>query len=596
MVVSRLTDPNRAVPKIMAARIGELLVETGGATQAAIDDALAGERAAGGRLGSHLVALGLARDADVAAALSRQFSVPFIELGRFDITPDAVALLPAATARKYETVPLGRAGAALAIAMSDPANVFAVDDIEFMTGCRVEPVVATQAAIRAAVERYYGEGPSRAGAPDLGESRLALAAKALEEVPGLGRGLEVVEEAEEVDVTALETQSGKAPVVRLVNAVLASAIQKGASDVHFEPYEKRYRIRFRIDGVLYEVMEPPPKYRDTITSRLKVMAKLDIAERRLPQDGRIKLRLNADGAARDIDFRVSCLPTLQGEKIVLRLLDRGKLMLDMTRLGLEAESLQRLEEAIHRPWGLVLVTGPTGSGKTSTLYSAISRLNTPAANIMTAEDPVEFNLAGVNQVQTRDSTGLTFAVALRSFLRQDPNVILVGEIRDLETAEIAIKAALTGHLVLSTLHTNDAAGTIHRLVNMGIEPFLVAGAVSLVCAQRLVRRICTGCAEDEPTPPTVLEAIGFGADEAARVVPRRGAGCERCNGRGYRGRIGLYEVMTVTERFGDMVREGASTAELRRRAVEGGMVTLRASGLRKIAAGLTSIEEVLKET
>ncbi len=579
----------------MAARIGELLVENGGATQAVIDEALEGQRSAGGRLGSHLVGLGLARDADVAAMLSRQFSVPFIELGRFDVEPAAIALLPAATARKYETVPLGRTGAALAVAMSDPANVFAVDDIEFMTGCRVEPVVATQAAVRAAVERYYGEGPSRSGA-DLGESRLALAAKALEEVPGLGRGLEVIEEAEEVDVTALETQSDKGPVVRLVNAVLASAIQKGASDVHFEPYEKRYRIRFRIDGVLYEVMEPPPKYRDTITSRLKVMAKLDIAERRLPQDGRIKLRLNADGAARDIDFRVSCLPTLQGEKIVLRLLDRGKLMLDMTRLGLEAESLKRLEEAIRRPWGLVLVTGPTGSGKTSTLYSAISRLNTPAANIMTAEDPVEFNLAGVNQVQTRDSTGLTFAVALRSFLRQDPNVILVGEIRDLETAEIAIKAALTGHLVLSTLHTNDAAGTIHRLVNMGIEPFLVAGAVSLVCAQRLVRRICTGCAEDEPTPPPVLEATGFGADEAARVVPRRGAGCERCNGRGYRGRIGLYEVMAVTERFGDMVRGGASTAELRRHAVEGGMVTLRASGLRKIAAGLTSIEEVLKET
>ena len=579
----------------MAARIGELLVENGGATQAVIDEALEGQRSAGGRLGSHLVGLGLARDADVAAVLSRQFSVPFIELGRFDVEPAAIALLPAATARKYETVPLGRTGAALAVAMSDPANVFAVDDIEFMTGCRVEPVVATQAAIRAAVERYYGEGPSRSGA-DLGESRLALAAKALEEVPGLGRGLEVIEEAEEVDVTALETQSDKGPVVRLVNAVLASAIQKGASDVHFEPYEKRYRIRFRIDGVLYEVMEPPPKYRDTITSRLKVMAKLDIAERRLPQDGRIKLRLNADGAARDIDFRVSCLPTLQGEKIVLRLLDRGKLMLDMTRLGLEAESLKRLEEAIRRPWGLVLVTGPTGSGKTSTLYSAISRLNTPAANIMTAEDPVEFNLAGVNQVQTRDSTGLTFAVALRSFLRQDPNVILVGEIRDLETAEIAIKAALTGHLVLSTLHTNDAAGTIHRLVNMGIEPFLVAGAVSLVCAQRLVRRICTGCAEEEPTPPPVLEATGFGADEAARVVPRRGAGCERCNGRGYRGRIGLYEVMAVTERFGDMVRGGASTAELRRHAVEGGMVTLRASGLRKIAAGLTSIEEVLKET
>ena len=595
MIVSRLADPMARFRRLMAARIGELLVETGGATQAGVDEALAGQKAAGGRLGSRLVELGLARDADVAAALSRQFDVPFIELGRFDVDPAVIALLPAATARKYETVPLSRTGPALVVAMSDPANVFAVDDIEFMIGCRLEPVVATQAAVAAALERHYGEGPDR-GAPDLGESRLALAAKALEEVPGIAGGLEVVEETEEVDVTAAETQSGETPVVRLVNAVLASAIQKGASDVHFEPYEKQYRIRFRIDGVLYEVMEPPPKYRDTITSRLKVMAKLDIAERRLPQDGRIKLRLSADGAAREIDFRVSCLPTLHGEKIVLRLLDRGKLMLDMTRLGLEPESLKRLEEAIRRPWGLVLVTGPTGSGKTSTLYSAISRLNTPAANIMTAEDPVEFNLAGVNQVQTRESTGLSFAVALRSFLRQDPNVILVGEIRDLETAEIAIKAALTGHLVLSTLHTNDAAGTIHRLVNMGIEPFLVAGAVSLVCAQRLVRRICTGCAEDEPTAPPVLEAIGFGADEAARVAPRRGAGCERCSGRGYRGRIGLYEVMTVTERFGEMVRAGASTAELRSRAVEGGMVTLRASGLRKIAAGLTSIEEVLKET
>ena len=580
----------------MAARIGELLLANGDATRAGIDEALARQKSAGGRLGSHLVGLGLARDADVAASLSRQFGVPFIDLARFDVDPGVIGLLPAATARKYETVPLSRAGASLAVAMSDPANVFALDDIEFVTGCRVEPVVATQASIAAAVERYYGEQPNRTGAPDLGEGRLALAAKALEEIPGIGNGLEVVEEMEEVDVTALETQSGETPVVRLVNAVLASAIQKGASDVHFEPYEKQYRIRFRIDGVLEEIMEPPLKYRDTITSRLKVMAKLDIAERRLPQDGRIKLRLNADGAAREIDFRVSCLPTLHGEKVVLRLLDRSKLMLDMTRLGLEAESLKRLEEAILRPWGLVLVTGPTGSGKTSTLYSAISRLNTPAVNITTAEDPVEFNLAGVNQVQMRENTGLTFALALRSFLRQDPNVILVGEIRDLETAEIAIKAALTGHLVLSTLHTNDAAATIHRLVNMGIEPFLVAGAVSLVCAQRLVRRNCNGCAEDEPAPPPVLEAIGFGADEAARVVPRRGAGCERCNGRGYRGRIGLYEVMSVTERFGEMVREGASTAQLGRRAIEDGMVTLRASGLRKIAAGLTSIEEVLKET
>ena len=580
----------------MAARIGELLLEDGCVTQARIDEALERQRAAGGRLGSRLVRLGYARHDQIASVLSRQYGVPFIDLVRFDIEPEVVGLLPAAMARKYNTVPVSRNGPALTIAITDPTNVFAVDDIEFMTGCRVEPVVATQAAVAEAVERYYGERPGSSGAPDLGESQLALAARALEEIPGVGDGLEVVEEMEEVDVTALESQSGETPVVRLVNVVLASAIQKGASDVHFEPYERQYRIRFRIDGSLFEIMEPPLKYRDAITSRLKVMAKLDIAEKRLPQDGRIKLRLNADGGAKEIDFRVSCLPTLHGEKIVLRLLDRTRLMLDMTRLGLEAESLSRLEEAIRRPWGLVLVTGPTGSGKTSTLYSAISRLNTPATNIMTAEDPVEFNFAGVNQVQTRESTGLTFAVALRSFLRQDPNVILVGEIRDFETAEIAIKAALTGHLVLSTLHTNDAPGAVHRLVNMSIEPFLVAGAVSLVCAQRLVRRICAGCAEAAPAPMPVLEAIGFGAGEASTVVPRRGSGCERCGGRGYRGRVGLYEVMTVTDRFREMIRRGASTVDLRREAVEGGMLTLRASGLRKIAAGLTSIEEVLKET
>ena len=564
-------------------------------TPVQVDEALERQRSVGRKLGSHLVEMGFARDAEVASWLSRQHGVPFIDLGRFDIDPGVIGLLPAATARKYGTLPLARTGATLTLATADPANVFAVDDIEFMTGSRVDTVVATQTAVAGAIERYYGGRLDR-GAPEVAESQLALAAKALEEVPGIAGGVEVIEEMEEVDVTALETQSGETPVVRLVNVVLASAIQRGASDVHFEPYEKQYRIRFRIDGALYGIMEPPLKYRDTITSRLKVMAKLDIAERRLPQDGRIKLRLNADGGAKEVDFRVSCLPTLHGEKIVLRLLDRSKLMLDMTRLGLEVESLKRLEEAIRRPWGLVLVTGPTGSGKTSTLYSAISQLNTPAVNIVTAEDPVEFNLAGVNQVQVRESTGLTFAAALRSFLRQDPNVILVGEIRDLETAEIAIKAALTGHLVLSTLHTNDAAGTIHRLVNMGIEPYLVAGAVSLVCAQRLVRRVCRRCAEDEPTPPPVLQSIGFGADEAARVVPRRGAGCEHCNDRGYRGRIGLYEVMAATDGFRERVRRGASAADLRRDAVEGGMVTLRASGLRKVAAGLTSIEEVLKET
>lgn len=338
------------------------------------------------------------------------------------------------------------------------------------------------------------------------------------------------------------------------------------------------------------------KYRDAITSRLKIMAKLDIAEKRLPQDGRIKLRLSADGGTKEIDFRVSCLPTLYGEKIVMRLLDQSKLMLDMTKLGFEQESLSRFEEAIGRPWGLVLVTGPTGSGKTNTLYSAIAQINTPATNIMTAEDPVEFNMSGVNQVQMRENIGLNFAAALRSFLRQDPNVILVGEIRDFETAEIAVKASLTGHMVLSTLHTNDAPSTINRLMNMGIEPFLVASAVNLICAQRLVRRICSNCSEEQPTPARALAEVGFGPDEAARIVPRRGAGCERCNDTGYKGRIGLYEVMAITNDLREMVLLGASTLELRRKAIEGGMLSLRSSGLRKIAAGSTSVEEVVKET
>ena len=392
------------------------------------------------------------------------------------------------------------------------------------------------------------------------------------------------------------THGGDAPVIRLVNLVLLSAIQKGASDVHFEPYEKEFRVRFRIDGILHGVMSPPMKFKDAIASRLKIMARLDIAERRLPQDGRIKLRFIEHGLSKEIDFRVSCLPTLFGEKIVLRLLDRATLMLEMATLGFEPAALARFESAIARPWGMVLVTGPTGSGKTNTLYSAISRINTGAVNIMTAEDPVEFNLPGVNQLQVRETIGLTFAVALRSFLRQDPNVILVGEIRDVETAEISVKAALTGHLVLSTLHTNDAPGTVNRLMNMGIEPFLVASSVNLVCAQRLVRRICTDCAVDHPLSRHALLDAGFEADAAALAVPKKGTGCERCNHTGYRGRIGLYEVMEITDSLREMVLAGASASNLRRRAIEEGMVTLRRSGLQKVSDGLTTIEEVARET
>ena len=580
----------------MAVRIGELLLKEQRITAAQLNEALEHQKSNGGKLGYNLVKLGFAKDEEIASLLSKQYGVPSINLSQFDIDAGVIKLVPAATAKKYEIVPVSRAGATLTIAMSDPTNVFAVDDLKFMTGYHVEPVVASQTAIVTAIDRYYGNG-NGAKAQDLNESQLALATKALEEMPHLDDDdVEVLEEMEEVDVLALEKQGGEAPVVRLVNVVLASAIEKGASDIHIEPYEKEYRIRFRIDGTLYNVMTPPLKFRDAITSRLKIMAKLDIAEKRLPQDGRIKLRLSAGGGVKDIDFRVSCLPTLFGEKIVMRLLDQDKLMLDMTKLGFEPESLSEFEEAIGRPWGLVLVTGPTGSGKTNTLYSAIANINVPSTNIMTAEDPVEFNITGVNQVQMRESIGLNFAAALRSFLRQDPDVILVGEIRDFETAEIAVKAALTGHLVLSTLHTNDAPSTVNRLMNMGIEPFLVASAVNLICAQRLVRRVCTSCGEEQPTPAPALEQFGFSAKDAGTVVPRKGVGCEKCNDTGYKGRVGLYEVMPITDELREMILLGASTLELRRTAIEHGMITLRASGLCKIAAGLTSVEEVLKET
>ena len=594
----------------MAIRIGELLLKEERISPAQLEEALELQKANGGKLGYNIVQLGFATDDDIASLLSRQYGVPSINLSEFEIDAGVIKLVPAATAQQYGIVPVSCVGATLTIAMSDPTNVFAVDDIRFMTGYHVEPVVAAQTAIVAAIDRYYGNSNGNGdgdgdgqievdgeGNTSANEDHLELASRALEEMPQLGDDdVEVVEDEADVDVVSLEKQGGEAPVVRLVNVVLASAIQKGASDIHIEPYEKEYRIRFRIDGTLYNVMRPPLKFRDAITSRLKIMAKLDIAEKRLPQDGRIKLRLSVAGGTKEIDFRVSCLPTLFGEKIVMRLLDQDKLMLDMTKLGFEQESLTTFKEAIDRPWGLVLVTGPTGSGKTNTLYSAIAQINTPTTNIMTAEDPVEFNITGVNQVQMSENIGLNFAAALRSFLRQDPDVILVGEIRDFETAEIAIKAALTGHLVLSTLHTNDAPSTINRLMNMGIEPFLVASAVNLIGAQRLVRRVCTNCSEEQPTPAEALEEVGFSAEEAASVVPRKGVGCEKCRDTGYKGRIGLYEVMQVTDDLREMILVGASTLELRRAAIEQGMLTLRVSGLRKIAAGQTSMEEVLKET
>jgi type IV pilus assembly protein PilB len=585
----------------MPVRIGELLLKEKRITPEQLQQALNHQKANGGKLGHNLVKMGLVKDEEITALLSRQYGVPSINLAQFEIDAAVIKLIPADTAQKYQIIPLSRAGATLTIAMTDPTNVFAMDDIKFMTGYNVEPVVASEAAVIDAIQKYYPAGAkTAAAAAPTGPSTLEMASRGLEELQatmdGTATDVEVLEELQEISAEALAKQGEEAPVVRLVNVVLMSAIQKGASDIHIEPYEKELRVRYRIDGILYNIMSPPMKFRDAIASRVKIMAKLDIAEKRLPQDGRIKIRFNDNGTGKEIDFRVSVLPTLFGEKIVMRLLDKDKLMLDMTKLGFEPESLTKFEQAILRPWGMVLVTGPTGSGKTNTLYSSISKVNTPETNIMTAEDPVEFNLAGINQVQVKESIGLNFASALRSFLRQDPNIILVGEIRDFETAEIAVKAALTGHLVLSTLHTNDAPSTINRLMNMGIEPFLVASSVHLICAQRLVRRVCANCQSPHPHAPAALLQAGFSAEDANTVTPMKGSGCDRCNNTGYKGRVGLYEVMEVSEELRELILVGASGLEIRRKAIDEGMITLRQSGLRKVRDGVTTIEEVVRET
>jgi type IV pilus assembly protein PilB len=584
----------------MPVRIGELLLKEKRITPDQLQQALNHQKANGGKLGHNLVKMGLVKDEEITALLSRQYGVPSINLAQFEIDPAVIKLIPADTAQKYQILPLSRAGATLTIAMTDPTNVFAMDDIKFMTGYNVEPVVASEVAVIEAIQKYYpNAGKPAAVAASTGPSALDAASRGLEELQqslDTPDDVEVLEELQEISAEALAKQGAEAPIVRMVNVVLMSAIQQGASDIHIEPYEKELRVRYRIDGILYNIMSPPLKVRDAMTSRIKIMAKLDIAEKRLPQDGRIKIRFNENGTSKEIDFRVSVLPTLFGEKIVMRLLDKDKLMLDMTKLGFEPESLAKFEAAILRPWGMVLVTGPTGSGKTNTLYSSIAKINTMETNIMTAEDPVEFNLVGINQVQVRESIGLNFAAALRSFLRQDPNIILVGEIRDFETAEIAVKAALTGHLVLSTLHTNDAPSTINRLMNMGIEPFLVASSVHLICAQRLVRRLCQNCKQPSPHAPAALLQAGFSADDANTVTPMKGAGCDRCNSTGYKGRVGLYEVMDVSEELRELILVGASGLEIRRKAIDEGMITLRQSGLRKVKDGVTTIEEVVRET
>jgi len=570
----------------MSQRLGDLLVKEKVITPEQLEQATKLQKETHVRLASALVKLGFLSDEDVTNFLSRQYGVPAINLSYFEIDPAVVKLIPFETARRYQILPLSRVGASLTIAMVDPTNVFAMDDIKFMTGFNIEPVVASESSIVEGIDKAYGTSK---------EEELESVMQSINESGDAG-DIEVQGEQEEVTLKELEKAADEAPIVKLVNLVLTDAVKRGASDIHMEPYEREFRVRFRIDGVLQSIMNPPLKLKDAITSRLKIMSKLDISEKRLPQDGRIMLKMQIAGKRKQLDFRVSTLPTLWGEKIVLRLLDKENLRLDMTKLGFEPESLVKFEKAILKPYGMVLVTGPTGSGKTNTLYSSISRLNQPDTNIMTAEDPVEFQLGGVNQVQMKEQIGLNFAAALRAFLRQDPNIILVGEIRDFETAEIAIKAALTGHLVLSTLHTNGAPETITRLMNMGIEPFLVATSVHLICAQRLVRRICKDCAEPVEMPPQALIDEGYTPEEAKTVQIMKGKGCATCNKTGYKGRTGLYEVMEVDDEIKELVLVGASALELKKKAIERGMITLRRSGLIKVAQGMTTLEEVARET
>lgn len=613
----------------MSGRLGAMLVSAGLITDEQLKKALSTQKMEGGRLGSILVRLGFVQEDKLMAFLSKQYGVPYVDLNKFQINPAVIKHIPPDVAQKYRIMPINRSGATITIAMVDPSNIFAIDDIKFMTGYNVEAVVATEAAIVEAIKKYYGGAKSLvaakggtvattggAAAPQTvrEEKKLTLEAKdySLDEmkeeeaedilgetgvvdvedfdnlVHGAVEDIEVVEEQQDQLTTEVD-----APIVKLVNGILVRAAKMGVSDIHIEPYEKSFRVRYRLDGSLHTVMGLPLKIKNAVISRVKIMSQLDIAERRLPQDGRIKMKL---GPKKTMDFRVSVLPCLFGEKIVMRLLDKSNLQLDMTKLGFGADQLKDFKEALDKPYGMVLVTGPTGSGKTTTLYSALSELNKEDTNIMTAEDPVEFNLAGINQVQMKDDIGLNFAAALRSFLRQDPDVIMVGEIRDYETAEIGVKAALTGHLVLSTLHTNDAPSTINRLLNMGVEPFLVSSAVVLILAQRLVRKVCQNCKQPEKLPPQVLIDAGFSKEEAATVVPMRGKGCDVCNNTGYKGRVALYEVMPIRDEIKELILQGASVMEIKKQAMALGMKTLRMSGLIKIKEGMTTLDEVLETT
>ncbi|MBI5342398.1 MAG: type IV-A pilus assembly ATPase PilB [Deltaproteobacteria bacterium] len=559
----------------MAAKIGEMLLRGNIITPEHLRSALETQKKTKERIGSILVKAGYIKEEDLLSFLGRQFNVPVVDLSKYEINAEVVRLLPEDLVQKHMALPINRVGAKLIVAVADPSNMAIIDAIGFKTGYAVELVLASEKDITSAINRFFDQ---------------SMEFKDI--ISELDEDLEVVRE-EDLEAVDQDSRVDDAPVVKLANFVLTDAIKRRASDIHIEPYEKEFRIRYRVDGVLYEVMRPPIKLRNALVSRLKIMSSLDIAERRLPQDGRIKLKV---GKGREMDFRVSVLPTIYGEKTVLRLLDKSSLQLDMTKLGFEPEPLKDFQEAIHRPYGMILVTGPTGSGKTTTLYSALADLNKTTDNISTCEDPVEYNFAGINQVQIKEEIGLTFAAALRSFLRQDPDIIMVGEVRDYETAEIAVKAALTGHLVLSTLHTNDAPSTITRLLNMGIEPFLVSSSLNLILAQRLARRVCGNCKEEVKILPKALLDAGMKPERIKHAHPSKGKGCDECNGTGFRGRVALYETMPVKEELKDLILRGGSAIEVKREAIRLGMKTLRQSGLSKVEEGVTTLEEVLRVT
>jgi type IV pilus assembly protein PilB len=569
----------------MPLRLGDLLVKMSRITEQQLIEALKVQKNEGGKLGEVIVKMNFITEKGILEALSDQFGIPQINLDQTEIDVDVLPLIPLNTIRRFHIMPIRQVNNMLTIAISDPTKAFDLKEIKLLTGLDIEPLLASENAIAKAIETHY-------------ETNHAVELRKF--MDGLGVGaeasLEIVEEEEKGDVTKLESDAKLPPVVQIVNHIFTEAIAKGASDIHIEPYEDRARVRYRIDGLLYEALTLPLKYKDGVISRVKVLTKMDIAEKRLPQDGRIKIQMKLSGRMKNLDIRVSTTPTIFGEKVVMRLLDREGLMLDMAKLGFEPESLRKFEEAIFKPWGMILVTGPTGSGKTNTLYSAIGRINSPETNIMTVEDPVEFNIGGINQVQTHESIDLTFSSVLRSFLRQDPNVILVGEIRDNETADIAVKASLTGHLVLSTLHTNDAPSTIIRLIDMGIDSYLVATSVILIAAQRLVRRICPACKEPISIPPKALLNVGFSEEEASTLKIYKGKGCPKCNNTGYKGRVALFEVMQVSPTIRDMILAGASVADIRKQSIDEGMLTLRQSGLTKIRDGVTTIEEVIRES